>query len=87
MSRSDPRPEAMPNATKRDYELAFAGLDFPASKAAVLNRARDNGGIDREVYTTLSQLPNKSLESIEDLQQAVRVIYIAGGAASDSLPL
>ena len=77
----------MPNATKRDYELAFAGLDFPASKAAVLNRARDNGGIDREVYATLSQLPNKSLESIEDLQQAVRVIYIAGGAASDSLPL
>ena len=77
----------MPNATKRDYEVAFAGLEFPASKAAVINRARDNGGIDREVYATLSQLPNQSLESMEDLQQAVRAIYIARGAASDSLPL
>ena len=77
----------MPNASKRDYEVAFAGLDFPASKAAVLNRARDNGGIDREVYATLSQLPNQSFASMEDLQQAVRLIYIASGAAPDSFPL
>ena len=77
----------MPNATKRDYEAAFAGLDFPTSKAAVVNRARDNGGIDREVYATLSQLPNQSFASMEGLQQAVRSIYIADGAVSDSLPL
>lgn len=77
----------MPNATKRDYEVAFAGLDFPVSKTAVINRARDNGGIDAEVYAILSQLPNQSLKSIEDLQRAVRAIYIAGGAESDSLPL
>ena len=77
----------MPNAAKRDYEVAFAGLDFPVSKAAVINRARDNGGLDREVYATLSQLPNQSFESMEELQRAVRAIYIAGGAASDSLPL
>ena len=77
----------MPNASKRDYEVAFGGLDFPASKAAVINRARDNGGIDREVYATLSQLPDRSLESMKDLQQAVRAIYIASGAASNSLPL
>ena len=77
----------MPNASKRDYEVAFGGLDFPASKAAIINRARDNGGIDSEVYATLSQLPDQSLASLEDLQQAVRTIYIANGAASDSLPL
>ena len=77
----------MPHATKRDYEVALAGLDFPVSKAAVINRARDNGGIDREVYAILSQLPDKSHESMEDLQQAVRALYIAGGAAPDSLPL
>ena len=77
----------MPNASKRDYEVAFGGLDFPASKAAVINRARDNGGIDREVYAILTQLPDRTLESIEDLQEAVRAIYIAVGAAPDSLPL
>ena len=77
----------MPTATKRDYEMAFAGLDFPVSKAAIINRARDNGGIDREVYAILSQLPAGSHDSMEDLQQAVRAIYLAGGAAPDSLPL
>ena len=77
----------MPHATKRDYEVAFEGLDFPVSKAGLISRARDNGGIDREVYAILSQIPDRSLESIEDLQQAVRAIYIAGGAAPDSLPL
>ena len=77
----------MPNASKRDYELAFTGLDFPVSKTAVINRARDNGGIDREVYPMLSQLPDGSFESLEELQQAVRAIYIADGAAPDSLPL
>ena len=77
----------MPNATKRDYEIAFAGLDFPTSKSAVVNRARDNGGIDREVYAILSRLPDRSLGSVEELQQAVRAIYVADGAPPDSLPL
>ena len=77
----------MPHATKRDYEIAFAGLDFPTSRAAVINRARDNGGIDREVYAILSQLPDRSFGSVEELQQAVRAIYVADGAAPDSLPL
>ena len=77
----------MPHAMKRDYEIAFAGLDFPTSTAAVINRARDNGGIDREVYAVLSQLPNQSFGSIDELQQAVRAIYIAEGAPPDSLPV
>ena len=77
----------MPHATKRDYELAFAGLDFPTSKAAVINRARDNGGVDREVYSILSQLADRSLKSLEELQREVRAIYVAEGASADSLPL
>ncbi|MFQ5968851.1 MAG: DUF2795 domain-containing protein [Acidimicrobiia bacterium] len=77
----------MPNATKRDYEVAFAGLDFPTSKAAVINRARDNGGIDREVCAILSQLPDRSLGSVEELQRAVRAIYVDEGAPPDSLPV
>ena len=77
----------MPHATKRDFEIAFAGLDFPTSRAALISRARDNGGIDREVYAVLSQLPDQPLDSMEDLQQAIRAIYVAGGASPDSLPL
>ncbi len=77
----------MPHAAKRDYEIAFAGLDFPTSKWAIVNRARDNGGIDREVSEILSRLDDRTYRSIEDLQEAVRAIYVAEGESPESLPL
>lgn len=77
----------MPHASKRDYETAFAGLDFPTSKAAVVNRARDNGGLDREVYEVLADLPDGSFGSMEALERAVREVYIARGEPADSLPI
>ena len=77
----------MPNASKRDFETAFAGLDFPTSKSAIVNRARDNGGIDREVHAVLMKLADRSYSSLEDLQEAVRVIYLADGVSPESVPL
>ena len=77
----------MPHATKRDFEIALAGLDFPTSKFAILNRARDNGGIDREVCEILGRLPDRSYRSLEELKKAARAIYVADGAPAESLPL
>jgi hypothetical protein len=77
----------MPHASKRDYETAFAGLDFPASKSAVINRARDNGGIDAEVFDVVARLPDRPYDSIADLHQAVREIYVTDGEDRDSLPV
>lgn len=77
----------MPHATKRDYEVAFAGLDLPTSKSAIINRARDNGGVDREVYAILIRLPEHSYRSKEELQAAVRAIYLADGVPPESLPI
>ncbi len=77
----------MPHASKRDFETAFAGLDFPTSKSAIVNRARDNGGIDREVHEVLMKLVDRSYGSLENLQEAVRVIYLADGVSPDSVPL
>ena len=77
----------MPTATKRDYEVAFAGLDFPTSKSAVINRARDNGGIDGAVYAILVRLPAHSYGSREELQEAVRAIYLADAVPPESLPI
>jgi hypothetical protein len=77
----------VPHATKRDYEIAFAGLDFPTSKSAIISRARDNGGIDREVYAILDRLPEHPYNSTEELQDGVRAIYLADGVPSESLPI
>jgi Protein of unknown function (DUF2795) len=77
----------MPHASKRDYETAFDGLDFPASKAAVVNRARDNGGIDAEVFDIVARLPDGPFESLDSLLQAVRETYLSDGVEPDSLPV
>lgn len=77
----------MPHATKKDYQDAFAGLKFPTSKSAIVNRAVDRGGIDSEVRAVLTQLPDRSYESLEELQGTVHTIYIASGAPPESIPL
>ena len=77
----------MPHASKRDFELAFTGLEFPTSKSAVVNRARDNGGLDREVRDVLVKLEDRSYRSLEELQQAVRAVFLADGADAEALPL
>ena len=76
-----------PHATKKDYKDAFSGLSFPTSQSAIVRKALDRGGIDREVRSILCQLPEHSYESLEELQQAVHAIYIASGAAPDTIPV
>ena len=75
------------HATKADYRDAFAGLTCPTSKVAILNRSRVKGGIDREVHAILSELPGSSYDSMEQLQTAVRGIYLGRGAEEDELPI
>ena len=75
------------HATKADYRDAFAGLTFPTSKVAILNRSRVKGGIDREVHAILIEIPGGSYDSLEQLQTAVREIYLGRGAEEDELPI
>jgi hypothetical protein len=77
----------MAHASKKDYELALDGLDFPTSKSAVINRARDNGGIDREVYAILADLTDERFESLDELLAAVRDVYVAKGEPAASVPV
>ena len=76
-----------PHASKADYRGAFAGLVFPTSKSAVLNRARDNGGLDREVYAILAQISDRKYKTTEDLHEAIRAVYRARGVAAEALPV
>jgi hypothetical protein len=75
------------HASKGDFREAFAGLVFPTSKTAVLNRARLKGGIDREVQAVLSELPASVYRSMEELEGAVRAVYLAHGAEEKELPI
>jgi hypothetical protein len=77
----------MAHASKKDYETALEGLDFPTSKSAVINRARDNGGIDREVYAVLDDLPDAPFDSLDALLAAIRDVYVAKGEPAASVPV
>lgn len=76
-----------PHAGKADYESAFRGFHFPMSRAAILNAGRDKGGVDREVAIVLNALPNRKYTSLDDLKEAVRVVYRASGVADADLPI
>ncbi len=75
------------HAGKPDYRSAFAGLEFPASKIEVVRRSRMKGGIDREVFAVLDSIPNRSYRHLEELQEAVRSVYVARGESPDELPV
>jgi hypothetical protein len=53
----------------------------------VINRARDNGGIDNEVFDTVARLHEQSFATLEELQQAIRDIYVADGVSREALPI
>ncbi len=77
----------LPSAEHGEYDRAFEGVAFPASKFEILERARDKGGLDHEVIEMLERLPQDEYETLEALTTAVREMYIADGYDASALPL
>ena len=75
------------HAGKADYRSAFSGLEFPASKIEVVRRSRMKGGIDREVFAILDAIAPRRYASKDDLDAAIREVYVARGEDSEALPV
>jgi hypothetical protein len=76
-----------PAAQRGEYDRALEGVEFPASKFEILERARDKGGLDHEVIAMLGRLPKDEYETLEALTAAIREMYIADGYDASALPL
>lgn len=76
-----------PHATKQDFERTFAGFYYPISKSAILNMGRDKGGTDREVARILQLLPERRYNSVDEVKEAVRAVYLSRGVVQDDLPI
>jgi len=76
-----------PHAAKQDYQRAFAGFHYPISRDAVIRGARDKGGVDREVAAVVGRLPRSRFQSLEELQESVREVYLALGVHQEQLPI
>ncbi|MEX2225006.1 MAG: DUF2795 domain-containing protein [Dehalococcoidia bacterium] len=74
------------HAEPREFVDALEGLDFPASQAAIQNKAQDKGGIDAEVTYVLRHLPDRTYDSIDDLNAEIAQIYASGIALPDAAP-
>jgi ferredoxin len=76
-----------PHASKGDYNKAFAGFHYPISKDAITRMAADKGGLDREVRRILAQIPARKYKSVDEVQEAVRWVYLVNGVPEDALPI
>jgi hypothetical protein len=76
----------LPRAEPKDWEEVLELLEFPASLSEIMKRARDIGGIDREVHEIIGRLPRDRYDSLEEFLQDIREIYLADGIAPDKLP-
>ncbi len=75
------------HATRVDYRNAFAGLVFPASKDEIVRRSRMVGGIDREVFAILDAIAPRRYADRDDLDAAIREVYMARGEDGEELPI
>lgn len=66
------------HADRKDFERALSGVDFPASRSALLRAAQDKGGIDTEVPHILEQIPDGTYDTPDDLYLAVEDAYARG---------
>lgn len=72
------------NADPDEYMKALHGMDWPASRAGIVRKAQDTGGIDTEVIHVLALVPDRTYETPDDLTAAVEAVYeqeggLAGG--------
>jgi hypothetical protein len=67
-----------PNADPEEYIQALHGLEFPASRSQIVNKARDKGGLDTEVIAMFERLPDRTYENAQDLRGELVRAYRAG---------
>ncbi len=81
------------NADPDEFMRALHGLEFPASRAQILNSAKDKGGLDTEVLYIFGQLEDRTYETTDELRAAVAQAYethhggLAGAGPAAPSPL
>lgn len=67
-------------ATPKEFDEALEAVDWPASKAAITNRAADKGGLNAEVNYVLGEIEDQTYETRAELDAEISRVYaITGG--------
>lgn len=68
----------MANFNPVEIEKALGGMDFPADKEAILNKARENGAGEEEMGA-LEGLPEREYNSPTEITEALSEVEGNGG--------
>jgi hypothetical protein len=79
--------QQQPRAERQDFDVALGGLEYPVSRAGVINHARDHGGVDAEAIAVVEQLPDREYASADDLREALLAVYAAHELPPSAAPL
>jgi hypothetical protein len=75
------------HAERDEYRRVLASLAYPASKAAILRKALDIGGIDTEVVKAVRLLPDRPFGSEKELQSFLHSLYVEHGVMPEEAPV
>ena len=64
-----------------DFKDALKGLDFPASRSAIVNKVKDIGGIDGHVAEIAEQLPDRTYDWQQDAAREFSTLVASHDAA------
>lgn len=73
-------------ATAREFDEALSAVDWPASKASIVNRAADKGGINAEVNYVLGEIEDRTYETRAELDGEIERVYAATGGLEGAGP-
>jgi hypothetical protein len=79
-------PANVHHAALDEFKKALSGLDYPASKAAIINKARDKGGLDAEVSFVLEHIHDHAYGSFDEIAAEIRQAYERAGGLADAGP-
>jgi hypothetical protein len=75
------------HAERDEYRRLLDSLAYPVSKAAILRKAVDIGGIDTEVVKAVRLLPDRPFGSEKELASFLHSLYVEHGVVPEQAPV
>lgn len=61
----------MAGISPKDAQKYFKGIDYPATKAELLDTAQDNGADDMMIDSLRDELPDGVFDSVQDVNRSL----------------
>ncbi len=74
------------HVSPQEFREALTGVDFPASRDAIIKKARDRGGQNREIFHILRHIRDRVYRSVEEVDAEIDRVYESVGGLPSAGP-